>query len=420
MADATPLKIVHLVASDVGGAYRAADRISRALRLCGADSNVTVLEKKRSGSDVRPYFNDPARLFAFKAVRKLYALGLRKWRLAGLVYRSTQGVDIGRLPGVAEADVINLHWINDGMVSYRGLAALCACGKPVVWTMHDMFCFTAGCYYDDMCGGFREECRRCPHGVSAPGQAYFDKMYTQKQLAYRGNISFVGCSRWIADCARESSLCKGHTVARIPNPIDLDVFCPMDKTEACARLGLQADGKKNILFGAMHATSDRRKGYPLLLEALRSLSGKERYRLLVFGGTPDYQMDVDMECINLGCIDDDGLLCAAYSAADVFVAPSRQENLSNAVMEALACGTPVAAFRIGGMADLIAHEVTGYLAEAFEPGSLAKGIEWCSDNDCGSACRTGTERQFGMQQVGEAYLEFYRQRLAEVRDGGSD
>ena len=82
MADATPLKIVHLVASDVGGAYRAADRISRALRLCGADSNVTVLEKKRSGSDVRPYFNDPARLFAFKAVRKLYALGLRKWRLA--------------------------------------------------------------------------------------------------------------------------------------------------------------------------------------------------------------------------------------------------------------------------------------------------------------------------------------------------
>lgn len=407
-----PMNIVHLVASDSGGAYRAAERISDSLNRIGENSIVVVLEKKRQGSNVYPFFyKKKFRLFVFKVVRKIESKKLKKMKLTSYFYESSLGVNLYRMNEVKRADVINIHWVNDGMVSYKELKRLCKSGKKVVWTMHDMFSFTAGCYYDQECGGYQNGCQNCPMVRNIKnGQKFIDRLYLKKESAYIGEIGFIGCSKWISKCAQNSTLLEKKAIITIPNPIDSGVFKPVGR-EDCYKLFpmVKNDAKKNILFGAMMATSDPRKGYKYLIEALKYIEEKDKYRLIVFGGSRDYTVPVDIECVSVGSISNDDKLVALYSLADVFVAPSLQENLSNAVMESLACGTPVAAFNIGGMQDLICNGETGCLVDPFDEKMLSEAIQILAmkKDNFTYKCREKACRDFSMQRVGNAYRNFY-------------
>jgi glycosyltransferase involved in cell wall biosynthesis len=123
-----------------------------------------------------------------------------------------------------------------------------------------------------------------------------------------------------------------------------------------------------------------------------------------------------IECIYVGNLKDDVSLAALYAAADVFVAPSIQENLSNTVMEALACGTSCVAFDIGGMPDLIEHRCNGYLARPFDAADLAEGMRWILDNDqrrqeLSLRARQKVLEEFAMPVVARRHLELYRRVL---------
>jgi glycosyltransferase involved in cell wall biosynthesis len=143
--------------------------------------------------------------------------------------------------------------------------------------------------------------------------------------------------------------------------------------------------KQLILFGSLKATGDKRKGFHLLQPALRDLSKsgwQDRLELVIFGASePDNPPDFGLKAHYLGTFSDDLSLALVYSAADVFVLPSTQENLANTVMEAIACGTPCVAFNIGGMPDMIEHQKNGYLAQAYKNEDLAQGIAWVLENE---------------------------------------
>lgn len=407
------MKVVHLVATDVGGAYRAAERISEALNKIGVDSEIVLMEKKNDNNSGTNMLNWRIILILFKILRRINEKIILKSGLGYEIYKARLGFNILKFPAVKNADIINLHWVNNGMLSYKGLARICKSGKKVVWTLHDMYAFTAGCYYDNYCGNYIEKCENCKYAESNPKvQRLIDQMYKKKSLAYQ-NITFIGCSNWISICAKQSSLCKRFPIYTIPNPINTDIFYPMERKAAADVLGINlSDSKKVIVFGAMSSTSDERKGFQHLLKAINQLNEK-KYRIIIFGNSSDKIIETQLDCLYLGKIERDDWLRAVYSVADVFVAPSKQENLSNAVMESIACGTPVAAFNVGGMSDMIEHMTTGYLASPFKEELLCEGIEWCAANkmEMIGTCVDKVSTEYLPTTVGLKYKAVYLHQL---------
>ena len=233
------------------------------------------------------------------------------------------------------------------------------------------------------------------------------------------DLTVIGLSKWLADEASRSSLFTGRRVVNLPNPIDCSVYRPIDRTVARELWGISPDAKV-VAFGAMSATSDPRKGYDLLVDALRQLSvpGLE---LLVFGAsasTGGVGDDLPFPVHYTGRLHDDVSLVTLYNAADVMVVPSRQENLSNAIMESLSCGTPVVGFDIGGNGDMIDHQTNGYLAQAYEREDLATGIRWVVEASGGAeslraAAREKVLREFDYPVVAPRYEGLYRSLLNE-------
>lgn len=390
------MKVLHITTTDYGGAYRAAANISEAMRRQGMDSTLLVREKKGS-EDVIPAVTARGSLFFSKARNLLNLLVSR-----GDVVNDRFGYAIHKHPLVREADVIVLHWVNS-FVSYRGVERLLGTDKPVIWVMHDMWLFTGGCHYDGECGKYGEGCHDCP--LMRRGKGLPHRLLKRKQkMLSQGTFTAVGCSRWITECAGRSLILKDKQCVCIPNPVDTDVYF-RQKSDGTTPGGT-AGKKRNILFGAMSVT-DGRKGFDLLIKALEHLP-KEQYILSVVGEA-DRKLFEDMrfEYRFYGRIDSRERMAGIYNEADVYVIPSRQENLSNAVTEAMSCGVPVVAFAIGGMSDMIEHRKNGYLAKAFDCGEFAEGIGFCiehSETLSAAAAKTIANR-FSMHIVGNQYRQ---------------
>lgn len=316
-------------------------------------------------------------------------------------------------------DLVHLHWVAGATLTPGGVARL---RRPLVWTLHDMWPFTGGCHYDDGCGRHTARCGQCPLLGSTRLHDLSLWNWRRKRRHWHAlSLMVISPSRWLAVLASRSTLLGEHPVRVIPNCIDTARYRPLPRAQARDSLGLPQRCPL-ILFGAMNATADPRKGYRFLQPALARLASQwrgpgEGPMALVFGGErPATPPDFGMRVRYLGALSDDASLAAAYSAADVFVAPSTQENLSNMVMEALACGTPSVAFEIGGMPDLIEHRVNGYLASSFDPEDLSMGIQWVIEDArrwkvLSHAARTKVESTFALAPVAQAHVEVYREAI---------
>lgn len=310
-------------------------------------------------------------------------------------------------------DIVHLHWICNGMIRIEDLVKIKA---PIVWSLHDMWAFTGGCHYDGGCEKYVNNCGSCPVLGSEKEVDLSRKVWNRKARVYdSADFTIVGLSRWLAACAQKSHLLKNKKIVNLPNPIDTSVFAPVEKTLARRLLNL-SQSSKIILFGAMGATSDPRKGFKELSEALRLLSSKN-IELAIFGSSqPESGPDFGFPTHYLGSFHDDLALKILYSAADVMVVPSLQENLSNAIVESLACGTPVVAFDIGGNSDMIDHQKNGYLAEALNQADLCRGIEWVlSSPNYSELCINSREkilREFESKLIALKYIELYKEVLA--------
>ena len=220
----------------------------------------------------------------------------------------------------------------------------------------------------------------------------------------------------LADCVRESALMREWPVTVVPNPVDTDRWKPLDQALARSLLGLPADVPL-LLFGAMGGGRDPRKGFDLLVDALAHLRGDLRdLYLVVFGQlAPRQPPDLGFPIHYTGHLHDDLSLRALYSAADLLVIPSRQDNLPNTGVEAHACGTPVVAFNVGGLPDIVEHESTGYLAHAFDAEDLAAGIVWVLKNrgsrNLGHKARARALERHSYEVVADQYRSVYRQEI---------
>jgi len=240
-------------------------------------------------------------------------------------------------------------------------------------------------------------------------------LWKRKSKAYQNHdMTVVAPSQWMAECARASSLFRGRRVEVIPTGVDHTFFAPKSQSKAREALSLP-QGRRLILYGAANALADRRKGYAMLPEILSRVVTKGA-ALVVFGNEHgDQRLTEILSTQFLGRIENDDMLRDLYAAADVFLCPSVEENLPNTVLEAMACGLPVVAFKIGGMPDLVQHKRTGYLAEPFSVASFARGIDWTLEEgrsrDLSAASRARIERHFSMSSISRQYLSLYQNIL---------
>ena len=405
-----------------GGAAIAAARLKNALINLGEKPRMLVARKE--GDDIATF--DVRRPLSYKAGWLCERLGI--FLRQGLskshlwdIDPATAGVDITALPEFKEADVIHLHWVNQGFLSLKGLRKILSSSKPVVWTMHDAWPFTGLCHSPLDCRNFQQQCGRCMLLRRQGERDWSRKVWEQKAKIYNnvGRVAFVACSKWLADMARSSSLLSGHTVLDIPNPIDTYLFTPRDKEEARRQLGLPAD-KKLILFSAYNVNAPI-KGLNYLHEALRLLAEKDSAKAneiaIVYAGRGTEQQNIQCPVSTaqypLGYVTDPKQMAVIYNAVDLFCIPSLQENLPNTIMEAKASGVPTVGFDVGGIPQMIDHLHDGYLAKAKDAADLAKGIEWAlfeADSvDLAQRNRFAAVEQYSEARVAKKYLKLYKE-----------
>ena len=314
----------------------------------------------------------------------------------------------------AKPDLIHLHWTNRGFMDLKELKGI---KIPVVISLHDMWWFTGGCHYDEECGRYLSACGLCPilkndaeHGLS------YKHLQTKKEvLATVNNLTFIGLSTWMRDSVAKSAIAHGHRVVNLPNGINTEQFAPINALECRKKLRLPTN-KKLVLFAAVDALSEPRKGYKYISQALNQCSPDE-YELVVIGEKSTEDSLGGLKTYFLGEINDDLLLIEYMSAADVSVVPSLQENLSNLIMESLACATPVVAFQIGGNADMISHRKNGYLAKDRDVDDLARGIKFCCDAEqnkqLSQAAQQSVKDKFSIENVSKQYIELYKTVISE-------
>lgn len=367
-----------------GGAAVAASRLNQALRNHNVDSQLLVHRAQKPGPGVTAWATSDWEQKVFWtrfAAERLAFLPYEKDKSVRFAFSpAAVGVPIEKHPLVQRAEVINLHWINFGFLSLAGLERLFALGKPIVWTLHDMWAFTGGCHYSRGCEHFRSHCGHCPY-LARPG-AYdlsFELFEQKKSLFSQTSVTFVSPSQWLADLTQQAALTSGSACHRIPYPIDTTQFAPLPKAELREKMGLPVD-KRLVLFAGAN-TQDPRKGYLYFREAVNQLKDKPgETEVLVFGkSTPEAYLDLNLPVHDLGKLSDLSQIAQAYAAADVMVVPSLEDNLPNTVLEAMACGTPVVGFDIGGIPDMIDHRTNGFVASYRSAVSLAEGIQWVLD-----------------------------------------
>ena len=418
--DAPPrCKVLVLNESDEGGgAARAALRISMGLRRRGVDLEMAVQRMLGERYWV---------VRAGSTKQKLLTRTLQRIdALPNMLYPDRRDApwsnnwfpyDAGRAYGFDRYDLLHFHWVAGGLVPVRAFANI---KQPVVWTLHDMWGFTGGCRYTEDCTRYEEACGCCPLLGSRKAQDLSARNLRAKRRAFAGkNMHIVSPSNWLAAAARQSALFRDFEVSVIPNGIDLEVYRPIGRKAARNFFGFPEEARI-ILFGTSNAIHDERKGFPLLRLALGELAKEGNtngMQLVVFGSNePREPLDVGVPIRFMGQLSDDVSLAGLYAAADVMVVPSRQENLANTIMEAMACGTPVVAFGIGGNGDLVDNRVSGYLAKPFEPVDLAAGIAWVLGDaarlaELSAAARAKCERTFSLDVVCGQYENLYRRMV---------
>lgn len=309
--------------------------------------------------------------------------------------------------------IIHLHWISFGFIP---LLSLLKIKKHFFWTMHDMWAMTGGCHYTGNCSKFETGCNKCPQLNS---KHYYDLSFfsfkLKSAILKRCDFTIICCSNWLADEFRKSTILNDKKIVVIPNTIDSSLYSPRSIFESRRALGLPID-KNIILISALASAEDSRKGFKFLIEALKIIKNQNieifnSLKLIVLGSSSSELFIEGLDIQFFGKINDEILMPIIYSASDLSVAPSIQENLSNSVMESLSCGTPVAAFNIGGMPDMIIPGFTGELADSISSQRLANSILTILNNKkvfYSDNCRNFVLKYFSEDLISEKHISLYK------------
>ena len=396
------MRILHVSFSDgAGGAAIAAHRLMRAQRAAGIDAEMLVVQKQTDDPAVSAPLGKVGRArirtarFACRRIGRIVAHSDRSGMRTIALFPS----GLGRVIGRKAVDVVHLHWLGSEMMSLEEIASI---PHPIVWTCHDMWAFCGAEHYSqnsDFIDGYMS--RRHPD---------IDLWtFRRKQQHWADWHPTLICpSRWMAENAARSILMRDAERIVVSNTLDMDTFKPMRRKQARVYLNLPSD-KKLILFGADGGPNDPRKGFDLIKAALSRLSAN--IDIAVFGGT--IKGSIAGHCTHaFGKINDEQRLAALYSAADLFVAPSRLDNLPNTLLEAQSCGTPCVAFDVGGMKEIISTSSHGALAVPFDVADLATEIRNVlagRNADDREKIRKDALIRFNSARIISQHIDIYRQ-----------
>lgn len=404
-----------------GGAAVAANRLTEALNNNGVKAKMLVRDKQTDHITTAALPASWRLRWHFLWERFFIWMhnGFRKENLF-VVDIAIAGTDITRLPEFKEADIIHLHWINQGMLSLKNIKKILASGKPVVWTMHDMWPCTGICHHARECKQFHHHCGQCGQLLFPKDKDLSHQVFLKKQQVYKtAPIHFITCSHWLEELARKSYLLYGHPVCTIHNALNESLFKPADKLSARKQTGLP-EGKKLILFGAVK-TTDKRKGIDYFVEACNLLAQeypvlKEKVGIVVFGNHADeLQTLLPFPVYSLGYICSEREMANVYNAVDMYATPSLEENLPNTIAESMACGTPCVGFHIGGIPEMIDHLNNGYVAEYRNTEDFARGIHWILEEadtaTLSKAARQKAITSYGENHVANQHIQLYEQLM---------
>jgi glycosyltransferase involved in cell wall biosynthesis len=410
------LRIAHLSPMR-GGVANAARRLHQGLRKIGVESALymaSVPTTAHKDDHLRPFPRLNRLLHYADAASKLVNTHVG---LTGLTHVSS------RFWSFPQADVIHLHGADD---RWFNLAALKNLGRerPIVWTMHDQHLGTGGCGYPEEwehCDHWRNGCGDCPFARHEGWWLDLTRHTFNRKKAILESLpamAVVAPNQWMLDFISTSAITCTKTLRRIPYGIDTAQFTPYPIAEARRELGLPADAK--LLLSVATKLGQTRKGmqyYPPLLKHLREQNPDQKLGVVLVGDQlPEHmlnELNSYAPTYHLGHIDSVQTLAKAYSAADCFVITSRIDNFPNVVLESLACGTPAAGFRVGGLPDMIQPGETGTLADLGDTEAMAAGISQLWNDSAAlermrAACRRKAVEHFSLELQAEQYVKLYQ------------
>jgi len=365
-----------------GGASRAAYNLYSNLRMIGVDAQYLVKEKKLNDENIIHAKYDESLLYT--ANRILIQNKIKEYRtnLSNSLFQIDY-INSKQFPYklFEKYNILNLHWIAS-FLSPSIINELSQ-DKHLVWTLHDQASMTGGCHYTSGCEGYKNDCSNCLQSSFPKGKDY-PKLFFEDKIKYLSNIpiTFVVASKWMKECLKESRLYSKHRIEYIPYSIDTQaIFKPLDKVKSKNRLNIPLD-KITILFAADNG-NEYRKGFYLLIEAFKILKNidmiknlliQEKIQLISLGNIHPEISKMGIPYISIDRIEDNLKLNDFYNSGDLLILPSIEDNLPLTMLESISAGTPVVAFPIGGMKDVIQSGINGELALNIDGISLANAI----------------------------------------------
>lgn len=421
------MKVLLINTSDhTGGAAIAAIRLLRALQKQGMDAKLLCRDRTLP-AEIREVMNlKPTPWRKVKFLLERADIFVRNgFTREGLFAIDTArfGNDITKMPEFKEADVIHLHWTNQAMLSLKNLKKVLQSGKRVVWTMHDMWPFTGICHNAADCTHWLDGCGKCrllkkPHANDLSAQTF-----RRKQKVYAtGRLTLVGCSLWLTELARRSPLLQEQCVTSIPNPIDTDFYRPagtgnMPSADTIRKeLGLPLN-KRLLLFTAYRVT-DPNKGIDYLIESLSMLCQEHPHLKselgIVLAGkeAENLKNTFNIPAFPMGYVTSEERMRQLYQACDVLLMPTLMDNLPNTIVEAMACGRPCVAFKVGGIPQMIDDGVNGFMSTYRNSLDFARGIvRTLNSQNYTALCRNARIKAvtaYSEQAVAQQYIQLYQ------------
>ncbi len=352
------------------------------------------------------------------------ALDQEVWlsRSPNKVFRSPARVPTKALQRIEqiEPDIVLLHWLGSRMMSVRQIGQI---QRPTAWVLHDSWAFCGAEHHPhgDTDRRFVDGYRRDNRLEGEWGIDLNRRVWERKHRHWTRPIQLIAPSNWIAHQASLSALAGDWPVTVIPNPLDINWWGALERQDARQRLGLRQDATV-LLFGAAGGDRNPGKGADLLYAALEQVPTHHGVspeggplEVVTFGGKAGTRRVGPHLVRSVGRLDDEGLR-AYYSAADVMVVPSRMDNLPQTAVEPISCGTPVVAFRTGGLTDIVDDGANGRLAEPFSPASLASCISWVLESPERHRSLSGAARlssgRWEPSVIAQRYVELFEEMLS--------
>lgn len=410
------MKILHINTMDYGGAAKACLRLHQGLLLEGVSSK--VLLRYKTSQIPEGYLFTASNLVEMlkvklRRLRKELKYFSKQERLEITLNEQRKGLecfsypfaptDITKSSLYKEADIIHLHWVAN-FLDWKSFFDKNR--KPIVWTLHDQNPFLGIEHYAERFFGIDENGKPIPRKYTPQEIAEEKKMisFKKKILEKVDNLIIVTPSKWLMEESQKSEVLGKYPHYHIPYGFPTEFFKPYKKFFCREVLGLPQE-KKIVLFAADNVDSHR-KGFAFLKKALEKVTSKEII-LCTVGSKANLENKENL--IELGRIHDERLMAMAYSAADVFVIPSLEDNLPNTMIESLVCGTPVVGFPVGGIVEVIENGKNGYICENIDANSLTKAIEkTVSHPFLRDEISEEAAQKFNLHQQARSYMELYK------------